>query len=256
MRIIGGKDYYDGGAAYGADPAVVFVRNQTPPLKAKDCPLRVPTLEMRFKQSRRVAGRWIAENSMEIDRGPDTFRMTPIVVYLAGRRHGGVRVRHVARDDRPGRPDSFAWSVERLEEFLGGCGRRLGTRRPAGWQYLRERGLSQREMAESHFEGRETPEELRWLVENRVAVAVCEVPFETGYTSLSRDVEWSLNRDDLKSVGFAQRVDVMTAWQELSMFLGSTAPGAGRPMVEITDQRVKRDKAGFDEWSFKRMKES
>ncbi len=39
------------------------------------------------------------------------------------------------------------------------------------------------------------------------------------------------------------------------MWVGGVLPRSGNPMVEITDDKVKAHKAGFDQWSFRKMPE-
>jgi hypothetical protein len=50
-------------------------------------------------------------------------------------------------------------------------------------------------------------------------------------------------------------MDPFTLFQELSMFVGGVLPRNPNPMVEITDDKVKVAKHGFDKWSFRKHKD-
>lgn len=245
VKIIGGHDYYDAGLAYGVDPHVVFIRNKSQSLE-KSCPLLPPSLRIHFHGSNRINGQWIHYPSMQIEGGRHLLRITPVFVFFAGKRYGGLRVRAVNRPGYEGNPtpkDSFFWYLDAFSEWLKSIGHRLSTNRD---NFYRE---SQMDMAVRHFTGDISEVEKDWLYSNRVGIAFAEEEFSTSWASRSK-VEWRVNATGLGDIGFAKRLDVMTAWQELSMFLGMQLPVT----VEIADPKIKRDKHGFDEWSFKKRK--
>lgn len=66
---------------------------------------------------------------------------------------------------------------------------------------------------------------------------------------------WHINHDNLKRVDFHKIMDPFTIFQEIQMWLSGVLPKDGPPMVAITDDIIKRDKHGFDKWSFKKKKE-
>ena len=55
----------------------------------------------------------------------------------------------------------------------------------------------------------------------------------------------------LNQINFQTQVDPVTAWQRLSMYVGNNLVTQKDPEVGLTD-KLRRDTAGFDEWSFKK----
>jgi hypothetical protein len=74
----------------------------------------------------------------------------------------------------------------------------------------------------------------------------------TRTTSGRHEPVWRVNPANLRSMEFYKALDAFTAHQELSMWIGGVLSGLARPMVAITDDRVKAAKHGFDEWSFRK----
>lgn len=56
---------------------------------------------------------------------------------------------------------------------------------------------------------------------------------------------------NLSKYNFASKIDPFTAFQEISMYIGNNLAKQVDPTVNFTDE-MKRDIAGFDEWSFKK----
>ncbi len=58
----------------------------------------------------------------------------------------------------------------------------------------------------------------------------------------------------LRDLGFMPVMDAYGLHQEVDMFVSGVLPDAGRPMVTLDDGQ-RRDKAGFDDWSFRRHRD-
>ena len=67
------------------------------------------------------------------------------------------------------------------------------------------------------------------------------------------DSGWRADCDGLKEIGFQSAVDPVTAFQELSMWVGGTLSSLAPKTVEITDDKIKIAKHGMDHWSFRKQ---
>jgi len=70
----------------------------------------------------------------------------------------------------------------------------------------------------------------------------------------SRDIKVTLN-PRLNEIDFIKVVDPVTAFQEISMYLGSNLAKQKDPDVKLSDE-VKAEIHGFDKWSFRRPKDT
>jgi hypothetical protein len=90
-----------------------------------------------------------------------------------------------------------------------------------------------------------------WLIENNVTVM-------TFYPFSGRpDAPYCrINGDDLKDLEFYKTLDAFSVFQEIEMWVGGVLAAAGNPMVQITDDKIKVAKHGFDKFSFRKGKET
>lgn len=223
MRIIGGKDYYDSGLAYGRDESLVFVRRRhstAEPMRLYDVPLKYPS-------------------SLPISGSRDTFM--PLYVWFAGKRYGGVLYNSAPNY---GLSRSYEITNSHLQQrWFWNCKSFLAFLAEKKI-FLRNELLSTEKIGK-HFSGNGSDIERDWLIENGVAIVIPHI-------SYGKQEGWFLNTDGLKSIDFVKALDPFTAFQELSMFVGGVMARPDRPIVEITDNKVVAAKHGFDEWSFRK----
>lgn len=235
MRIIGGKDYYDGGLAYGQDETLVFVRKKkstTEPTPAKTIPLKVPG-----KMSLRQANtRFSWMRSVEIKHKNSTYIFSPIYVWFAGKRHSGIFVEDI--HDHPKGNRTF-WNVDSFKAFLAQIGAAMCT------SYGARNDIIDDATIDAHFTSDGSNEEKEWLAANGIAIAILD-------RSPYRDDGWFFNTDGLKAVDFARHITPYEAFQELSMYVGGVIKRPEKPTVTITDSKVLAGKHGFNEWSFRK----
>lgn len=248
MRIIGGRDFYDGGLALGRDEDVVFVRAKhseaevvRPDGVSIAAPMERIGLMTRDRKLAKANGNAFGFHyDNEVMRGDSRYRFTTACAWFAGKRYGGVRV--VNRTYVGSRPpeERWFWSREEFEGFLGGIG--VSLRRQSGFRdgyHLDASSIG------DHFSGEGSEAERSWVIENGVAVAI--------WIDDYGQEGWKLNTDGLKSIDFVRVMDAYSAFQELSMFVGGVMTRLGNSMVEITDDKVKAAKHGFNDWSFRKM---
>jgi hypothetical protein len=237
MRIIGGKDYYDSAMAYGRDTDIVFVRNQNSIVPAnKDCPLEDRTLDLRIKPK----GCAYFEDADSYYSNRIWERVEEVVVYFAGKRYGGLKfyVDSILKNEL-----AYFWNYEDFKIFM--AKKEIGFKvADISWRGPNAYGYTEEKMIK-HFTPRDaTKEEMDWLVANRVSIAIL--------TRNEREWNWEINSDRLSKLFFFRMLDPYTAFQELSMFVGGVLPRNPNPMVEITSEKVKVAKHGFDKWSFRK----
>lgn len=247
MKIIGGRDYYDSAMVYGQDPTIVFVRDKSPKISAENSMLGWPSIAV---DPVKISGkdRWTGLRSMynSMHTRHYEFVLKPIEVWFAGKRYAGMVVDSIQKHQARGpMPRLYFWHELKFREWAVQLGYKFKTENRS-WRD----DMSDDERLSIFFTNEGNSYQEEWLIENKIAIAMWFDPLYSPWDSKKK--EWSINCTGLKEIEFAKRLSPTEAYQELSMYLSSTAPGAGRPMVEITDQEVKRDKAGFNEWSFKR----
>jgi hypothetical protein len=279
MRIVGGKDYYDHGLAFGVDQSLVFVRTGTKLydyLNSGVMPSRwgtAPGVVVNEKAGAVPARRsWPdrTEGTSWWHKGI-TYYVDGVGVVFCGHYYGGARVRSYpppgeARDHHPPmhlptpgygikwHTETF-WDQNTLGKYLGKHGASVATARTKGLAAYRQ-GSAPEHRA---FYRAPLPKEMLALqIEAGVAVATrCAEDHDRqrrkGFTHEQDEYFWRVNEDTLKHFDFVKLVNPVQAFQQLSMWVGGVLPQPGAKMVEITDDKVKAHKAGFDQFSFKRM---
>lgn len=219
MRIIGGRDYYDG-AGYAIDTSTVFVR-KTQLVPMSDTPL--------VYSSREAGG----------------FYLYRFEVVVAGEIYKGLRVMKQFTHGLPSYAVRFIYDQKEANEFAYNlpkfiqdwCDLSISDARRKS---IREWALDNKTVtAVSGAEARQIND---W---NRRPFALFE-----GYTS-NRCVV--LNSDCLKEVEFYRALPPAEAHRAISSWVGGVLP-FNLPTVEISD-RSRIQKAGFDlRTSFRKMK--
>ncbi|MBX3595602.1 hypothetical protein [Sphingomonas sp.] len=266
MRMIGGRDYYDAGAAWGQDESIVFLRNGARALSDIDMFVEIglPStscaggLVARDAYGARPAsGRYRPLRDLAIDGV--AYGQKAGQVLFCGTLYRGLRL---AREGG-GAPRWF-WTHAALAAFAGQHGLALHE----GEAYAgtaRETSNVRRQVVE--YPTVELP--LRdWFDPLSLAGRAREAVVRAGITIASRDPDakvplgpeyaqlpWAVDQPTLGAMDFARAVDPFTAYQEIAMWVGGVLPAPAPGTVDVTDNRVKLEKAGFDHrTSFRRGK--
>jgi len=252
MRLIGGRDYYDSALAYGRDTDVVFVRSN--PIKIAHekyvAPYKHERKEETFdKRVRNIASvgnkhfipfkngismyRSYKDNVFELKS--KHYRFTFFTCIVAGKQYGGVRFEEFNNFQTL---PSFFWSFDTFDKFLTNT-------LELEYEPKNHYGCSwDKNSVLNHFTN--TTTDVDWLIDNRVTTIV----------PIFNDTEYCyiVNGDNLKTVDFVKRLNPYQCFQEISMWVSGVLPRSGNPMVEITDNKIKIHKAGFDtKTSFRKM---
>jgi hypothetical protein len=229
MKIIHGRDYYDG-AGLGIDETIVFVRK---PEEIKVTPFDLP------KGTYRLGGQ---------------INLRFLLVLLAGEIYPAMIETHPGgfskRRNRAGEPIYEDSSTEYHYDLKSA---------QAALKRYKQKGLTrtfafQSESIENkiirHFRETKNDDWTKWMVENQIS---------TGTVTLMGDDAWRAdysvcmaNISNLKDIEFYRCVDPATAHMRISNWIGGVLP-SGPATIEIEDKyRIK--KAGFDDGSFRRRK--
>lgn len=217
MKIIGGRDYYDG-AGYGVDESIIFVRKQ---VEYRDTPFRLPRPSTLLR-SREVT-------------------LSFHYVLAAGKVYPAVQeYRQGHFRNNPGRAPQWIdgqgiWHYD-LEAALkvnakpdDSVVRLLGVARTLPDEITR------------HFRENARADWTDWMITNRVITGLVSRE-DSGRRERQTVVQ--ANLDDLKAIEFYRVLDAATMHMELSNYIGGVLPH-GIDMAEISDtDRIR--KAGFD----------
>ena len=249
MRIIGGHDYYDSALAYGRDDDVIFVR-EPKIIPDTNCPL--------FKGYPHaiIKGRsyWGSGNKLQVKEGNYlvTLELHTINCYVAGKHYGAIKVK---KEFNSGYREIF-WNYDAFVNWLASVGKEVaGPAKKYKWEKDSPEKDAFTSLQAFFTPMPATPEQLTWLIENRIVTAT----WYDNFRNYGPNSEWRCNSTEqgyaLKDIEFARAVDPFTLFQEISMFVGGVLPRNTNPMVEIVDQVVKAEKHGFDKWSFRKHKD-
>lgn len=260
MRIIGGKDYYDGAAAYGIDPGIVFVRKE----------VRLTNADM-DRIGRYTSQAWgIRPDTDEeltyktryqydtgnFGTGLKVQATAPILIFC-GRVYSGV---FVTVTEGTGvhevKTEYRFWNAEKFDTFLKDHGWRTSSS-----LYYGEHGFTK---LEEKFASHELKDDaLQCVLEKQiVCVTPKQLPLDLNrpyYRSragwLEQPSDYVANTDTLKDWDFQKAFDPVSAFQEISQWVGGALASHGPSIVQIQDDDVKLAKHGMDKWSFRKKTE-
>lgn len=244
MRFAGGHDYYDSVLQFGLDGDIFFER--TPLNKARYITQEQSGFVTPFPPQLGFVqvGRYNRDKSFKFKGCEHTYES--FVVWFAGERYPGVCLGMRPLKQEGEAQKKFFWGEEaflsHLEEIGVDITKDVYTSKS-------DLALSVREV-EKLFHQRVAKEELAWMIDNRISVAISSPHNYLQYIPENKP-GWFVNCDGLGSMGFASCLDPYTAFQNLSQWIGGILSGQGHPMVKITDEKVILKKHGFDKQSFK-----
>lgn len=235
MRIIGGKDYYDGGAAYGTDPSRVFTRNNHATSKPSETPRLERLDNTSFAAYAPGEKRWINKK----------VPVSPIYVVFCGTRYAGAYHRRSSwsGNTRTTHYDT-AWTADGIRELVKAHGGAFTEKEK--WHYEWHDYIYDNTLDEFIEPKPLQGSDLDFIIQNNILVSI-------GLYEGSRhksNVDWFDNTDGLKNFGFAGVLDTWAAFQQLDQFLGSQLAKEEDNMVRLSDAELIA-KHGFDKLNFR-----
>lgn len=225
MRIIGGRDYYDGVMAYGQEDTV-FLRT---PFDKADV-ISPDTLSLSSPQNLN----WLCSSVRVYTNA--ACSVIPTVIWFAGKRYGLVRFDDLSSKDPPttflNADDLFHAVNERTTKQWKGIPFRKDARIRQALNYIFNKNVNEKDNL--------------WMIKNGVSIAIGQ------FYNRDKNFYWKFDTDGLKDINFPKILDAFTAYQELSMWVGGVLPKNENGMATISD-KDKVAKHGFDKWSFRKM---
>jgi hypothetical protein len=246
MRIIGGRDYYDGVQSVAQDRTLVYSRS--PQDKAKTVNQNKAGLQAVDYMSLALDGAKWREIDNVVKDGELRYHLVPIVVWFAGKRFGGVRVLKQTFYSSI-YADHFVtlWSEADVHTFVAQFGLTVGERS------VYSRALSGSQLS-AWFSNKGTNAEQNWLIENGISIAVSSLDLPDSFRHWRDEKTWMIDCDGLKDIEFQKVMPPWEAFQELSMWIGGVIAHPGRPTVQIESDKTKLVKHGFNKASFRKEK--
>lgn len=274
MRILNGKDYYDNGMSMGQDNDLIFVRSPNGeisyslPEKSKlrhrltkykkknnipdqsfyeakyapSCFSVFTTKSMRYRY-------FYCDYSEFKDNKNNEVYLSNIAVFFCGKIYYGVEV-HIAN-----KKSGIFYHAQDVLDFL--LHNDVDYNNIVSSQYSRNKFHEDSEYVKHFPKVLNDACEVRdvadgdlydWIKENKVSI----ITYGSSDT-MKKDV-FHVNDTNLTSMEFYRVFDAYSAYQELSMWLGSGIFNNSHPMIKLDDKELTQ-KHGFDKWSFRKMPE-
>jgi hypothetical protein len=238
MRIIGGKDYYDAGLMYGIDEDTVFVRHKNKTLDN----IKYQTIKRMSELS--VYGYTDGKNSFKLyNHGYDSLgklRFKEYKFIIAGKLYNCISIR-----DENSSVENFCWSYSKFDNILSKYRYKRCLNKPTKYFYTYDKVYVEPNWFNTF---NLTDESIQFLINNRITIAHKET------SNYSSDSLWNIDPYDLYSFDMVKRIDPFTLFQQISSWVSGVLPRNPNPITEITDDKVKIHKHGFDKLSFRKMK--
>lgn len=215
MRIIGGRDYYDG-AGYGVDTEIIFQRKHVEDLSAPD--IQFASRAYHGKQEYFPA---IPPGMNQI--GCSGYEGSAMLEYfniiVAGKVYPGIKITKSVGKYNDWNDGDFVYDYEKAWAIAENLGfKDILWNTPKAKMY-------------DHFRRELTKDEVDWLGKNKIVTAAIMRPDRFGDDT----IVWT-NGDFLKLFKFYRVLDTWTTHMEIANYVGGVLPGAANPMVEISDK--------------------
>jgi hypothetical protein len=220
MRVIGGHDYYDGAAAHGFEPSIIFHRKKDDILLDRGNIMKFDIAEVFLWDKKRE--KWIGEFEQS--------HFKPYIIFVAGTFYQGVSYR-----------DNFFYTKEEIENHFE-CDVKLQSYNYQDYRYHKKKLDNL-----PRFSYNDNNSLRDFVTNNRIVTALwCPDELRKKMSYHDSRIAWEINGDFLKNYKFFKVLDPWQAFQEIQMFVGGVLPRNPNPMVEITNDKIKIHKHGFD----------
>jgi hypothetical protein len=245
MRIISSfRDYYDSAMSFGTDKNIVYRREPEEFMVGRGGKAAMADIKpiVDIADGLRAMDIALRARSTKQGRPQAAVLSQPMVVLVAGKVYTGIRIGTLPAsngmsESRP-RWLRHSWDVSESIGLLSEYGYGLQSK-----SWFSEKTLKQE--IEEFYAHDGSDRMQKACVREKIVVAL--------YTHESGMSKFVVNAP-LSPVRFFERMDAWTMFQEIDMFISGMLPASSNETVEVSD-RSKIAKHGFDEWSFRKMKE-
>ena len=237
MRLISKThDYYDTIQAYGVDLTSTFVRKER--IYANES-LEYEKIKKLVEPERHFGSRvqwFIGENRFEVDNYLIMFfcgQLIPIIKYYLR--------------SKDSLTDKYLYYYDTVS--IGEAMMKFGTKKQRAYWFQNKSPRRRYSISERYFQKNISEEFFDVNVRNSVLMDLHH-EFESPYFMYDQTERRLIINPSLKNVSFYKIKDPFSAYQDIDMFVGGVLGGKSPKMIEISD-KIRKEKHGFDKWSFR-----
>ncbi|MCX6783385.1 MAG: hypothetical protein NTZ20_05405 [Candidatus Levybacteria bacterium] len=238
MRIIGGHDYYDNFVQYGVDNNIILLRNSD---KYDQITLADELFEIYSGHTKSIyiknrKGLVTNITRYETDFSGIKISCGFVTVIIGENAYNGLIL--IDRDSPSYKINiNYVWDLKSLNKYLSKFDY-THVWNPANYY---SDGIEK----EYFISGKIHPSVTNFMIKNEISII-------TGLKSYkSRNFSWQFNYSNLNDLEFFKKQNGHEVYQELSHWIGNTLL-ISKQMPDITDDKIKIHKHGFDKWSFRK----
>lgn len=239
MRIIGGHDYYDKFVQYGVDNKIILNRNNTIKYNNENLSIEIEKI---YKISSEPIYIKDLKNSDIHNLNYTNYKKNDyslsagfVTVIIGDNEYRGISLL-VENRIKYEHTTHYIWDIESFNKHLNkfNC---VHTWVPKSYY---SKGIT-----EEYFNlGIISSKIYDFMIKNEISII-------TG-TRAYRETSWQFNECNLSDVEFFKKLDGYEVYQNLSHWVGNILLPS-KQMPDITDDRIKIHKHGFDKWSFRKI---
>jgi len=228
------RDFYDSVANMGIDEKILYIR------KPREVDSVVGNLDSILREA----------PSNRSTETPGLY-FEPFVIFFAGEIYQGGYVQTLVRDAKVSWwpkvvSRGFFYDFESLDTFL--------SRKESFTGYQTKKYALTEAKLKDYFRNKHVPDEAVLEYTHKVGSPIVLVTYRDHQRwpepGRDRDIPPSTINPNLGELDFFKVKDPYSAFQEIQGYIGGVLGGSAPAMITLSDE-IKRDKQGFDNWSFK-----
>lgn len=243
MRIIGGRDYYDSFIQYGVDNNIILNRNNQIKYDINILSDKIDKI-YKIKEDTVYIKDIKKENIFNISNRRNVFNNTHIcsgyinVIIGENEYKGLILDIDYTKNYSYNQERHYIWNINSFNKHLN----------EFGYSHtIKPKNYYTSSFSEDAFDVKKVhPSVTDFMIANEISIIVVSKAFHC------RTLSWQFNESILNEIEFYRKLDGHEVYQNLSHWIGNILLPS-KQMPDITDDKIKLHKHGFDKWSFRKM---